>query len=313
MGNIQFTGPQQHFSLPVFLVENHLRQAPASEFKVLIALYYAAQRFGSFGTQDLAALCGLTEVDVMAACEYWHQAEVLRLLDMDSTGNLSLDLNPPYDQGSKEVPQATMESLNQTIEAAMGRPLTPALARLNAELKEDYDFPEEVILLLYGCARGKEKPNYLRAIAEDWKLAGIQTAEDAHRRIRSREIAMKEQGAFIRYIGLDPMQLPQPQMDQISRFFNHYGFDLTMLKHAAERCLNQLGKIDLNYIEGILKQWRDKGIKTIEEAKTKDKPPRTARRSNPRDTTSFNNYEQRGYDFSAIQDELYGLEEDFHE
>lgn len=80
-----------------------------------------------------------------------------------------------------------------------------------------------------------------------------------------------------------------------------------MVKHAAGRCINQLGKADLNYIEGILKRWRKDGIKTVADAMKKDTLPKGNKPVQGRkDVTSFNNYDQRTYDYDSLEKRLLG-------
>lgn len=322
MGKITITGLPDFTYLPSRFIEERLRQSGGNEVKVLLALYYVSQKGGAFQSTSLARLCGVTEVDVIDACEYWNGQGVLEILDMDSLGNLDLKFLPDLlyrDETGQEIKEEeslsnklmedeAFRDLNQALELSMGRPLNNNLLRFNAELKEDYGFDDEVILMLYGAARNKENRNYMRTIADDWKKANIHTAQEANVHIKLREDNNKTSYELARYMGIELQRAPEPVKNQLTRIVQLYGFELDLLKHAVNRTTKQLGKMDLNYMEGILKKWRDLGIQSLEDAIKMDKKNKGARKRSTEQLTSFNNYNQRDYDYDEVERQLLGLE-----
>ncbi len=320
MGKITIAGMQAMTWVPAYIIEEYLRDTTGDEIKILLALFHIAQRSGALETASLARICGVSEVDVMSACENWDARGVLQIHQMDAQGNLEMSFTasrgvvdetgqrpeePPTDPDT-HLADPTFRELVSALEMVMGKPMTPSLLRLVMELKDDYHFDDEVIMLLFSSCAGKESVSYLEKVALSWRRQFVQTAEDANGVIRRFEDKWQNYRELFKYMGMDPSAISEPQQDQMDRWMVDYGFDLSMLKHAAQRCINQLGRADLNYIEGILKRWKADGITTVADAIKKDKPPKAGRKASPKDTTSFNNYEQRSYDYDSLEKSLLG-------
>lgn len=325
MGKITLTGIPEMTWVPSYIIEEILRDTPGNEFKILIALYHVAQKSGSISTEILARVTGFTEVDIISACEYWDGQKVLTILDMDSEGSMDIEFNTQgmlKDHSGMKTektsePDASLlkndgfQELIGALEMALGKPMSPSQLRFTMELKDSYDFDDEVIMLLYGYCAGKESVRYMETVAQSWKAKHVKTADEANALIRRFEDKWQNYRELFRYMGMDPGTIAQPQEEQLDRWFSGYGFDLVMLKHAAQRCINQLGKADMNYIEGILKRWKNDGITTVAEAMKKDILPKGTRKAKRQtDVTSFNNYEQRNYDYDSLEKRLLGWRDD---
>lgn len=321
MGKISMTGIPQMTWIPSYIIEEIMRETPGGEFKALMALYHAAQKNGTFTTQAMASLCGFSEVDAISCCEYWNNKGILTIHTMDSAGNLELEFNQAVtltdETGQKRETRASDHSetlansdfrdLIGALEMSMGKPMSPSQLRFTLELKDDFGFDDEVIMLLYGYCAGKESVRYMEQVAASWREKKVKTAEEANAVIRKFEDKWSNHRELFKYMGMDPSSIAKPQEEQLDRWFETYGFDLVMVKHAAGRCINQLGKADLNYIEGILKRWRKDGIKTVPDAMKKDTLPKGNKPVQGRkDVTSFNNYDQRTYDYDSLEKRLLG-------
>lgn len=321
MGKITMTGIPQMSWIPSYIIEELMRETPGSEFKALVALYHAAQTTGSLSTGTLAQLCGFSEVDAISACEYWNNRGVLTIRAMDAQGNLDLVFDhsrtltdetgqpePPKPSGHAEtLASGDFKDLVGALEMSLGKPMSPSQLRFTLELKDDYGFPDEVIMLLYGYCAGKESVRYMEQVALSWREKQVRTADEANAVIRRFEDKWSNHRELFKYMGMDPQTIAKPQEEQLDRWFGDYGFDLVLLKHAAQRCINQLGKADLNYIEGILKRWKADGIKTVADAMKKDTLPKGSKKAPGRkDITAFNNYDQRTYDYESLEKRLLG-------
>lgn len=311
--------------VPSHIIEDILRDTPGNEFKILIALFHVAQKSGGINTEILARVTGFTEVDIISACEYWNEQNILTIHDMDSQGSMDIEFNSlsrmknPGGKGAESdsvgdsplLKNDDFRELIDALEMALGKPMSPSQLRFTMELKDSYGFEDEVIMLLYGYCAGKESVRYMETVAQSWKEKHVKTAEEANALIRHFEDKWQNYRDLFRYMGMDPGTISQPQEEQLERWFNGYGFDLIMLKHAAQRCINQLGKADMNYIEGILKRWKNGGITTVAEAMKKDTLPKGTKKSaRTTEVTSFNNYEQRNYDYDSLEKRLLGWRDD---
>ena len=110
-------------------------------------------------------------------------------------------------------------------------------------------------------------------------------------------------------LGLGNRTITQGEMLVIDKWFDEYGFSLEMVLKGCENSA-KVANPTVNYIDGVLKSWSKKDIKTIDDIEEKDKPKE---RKQYRDTkfssdrsqaikTRFHNFEQRSDKYTS--DEL---------
>ena len=116
---------------------------------------------------------------------------------------------------------------------------------------------------------------------------------------------------LFKFMGNDPSKISVPQEKQLDKWYDAYGFSHEVIKQAAERCISQLGKAEMNYIEGILDNWKSLDIKTLADIEQKDskRSKKTWSKKGKPDTTSFNNYNQRSYDYENLEKKLLGWDD----
>jgi DnaD/phage-associated family protein len=101
----------------------------------------------------------------------------------------------------------------------------------------------------------------------------------------------------------------KPQEQMIDKWLNVYKFSLEIIYKACDICFERLNKAEFRYIDGILNNWFTHDIKTLEDIEKKDKLKPNFKKNkyngnNKND--SFNNYEQRSYDYEDLEKKLLG-------
>lgn len=94
---------------------------------------------------------------------------------------------------------------------SMGKPMSPSQLRFTLELKDDFGFDDEVIMLLYGYCAGKESVRYMEQVAASWREKKVKTAEEANAVIRKFEDKWSNHRELFKYMGMDPLPLPNPR------------------------------------------------------------------------------------------------------
>lgn len=139
----------------------------------------------------------------------------------------------------------------------------------------------DVILLAVGyCAsRGLTDMRSIERQCTKWLDLGIRTHEQAEEYIKrkatlhSREALV--QGAF----GISGRRLSSKEQAAITRWFEEFGYDISIIRAAFDKTVDNTGKLSFAYLDKILANWFSKGVKTLEQAMAEgaEKPKRTAR------------------------------------
>lgn len=99
----------------------------------------------------------------------------------------------------------------------------------------------------------------------------------------------------------------KPQEEMLTKWLNIYNFPLEVIFKACDICFHRINKADFKYIDGILNSWHKDGIKTLNDVLIKDKKKPMKKNNNFKTKIdNFNNYEQRDYDFDALEKKLLG-------
>lgn len=330
MGTVNTSGMDLNIVLiPDNLIFKYLSDAPGDYIKVILGLFGLSQKNKTTSTKSLADLSGVSEVTVISALEYWDQAGIIKILSMDNHGNLDLMLsnnrieskaeNGHMDSASRGASpdlnksELELKALFDVVEGIQGNPLSPSLLNFIKDLKFDFRFEDEAIVVLFSFCfdRGKASVPYMEKIALGWKEKNILTGEDANSEIRKYEDTRKNYRDLFRYLGFDPGAISEPQENQMKKWYEDMGFSHDVIKGAAERCVSAIGKGDLNYIEGILNNWKKLGIKNVNDIEVKDalKTRKSWSKKGNHDLTSFNDYSQRSYSNDELESAMLGWRE----
>ena len=314
-------------TLSASFVDYYLPKARGEYVKVYITLLRYTQ-MGEDGvtTAFLAEILGLLETDVLKALTYWDEVGLLSMKTIDAYGNVSIEIKQSQALVSPELPKKKPEAgsssepmpepntasspiedrspLLHEISMLMGRPLSSSDAEKFLYFKEKYHFPEEVIILLvqHCVSKGKTSMRYIETVAISWDSQGIKTQELAQQNIRKHEDKWTNYRKVLTYLGISEKDIPKPQEDLLEKWFYTYGFTTEMILKACDISFNTLGKVEMGYINGILRAWLKDGIKTLEDLeKNERKPRKTAQKK-----TVKKDFTEREYDYDELERKLLG-------
>ena len=163
--------------------------------------------------------------------------------------------------------------LTAEVERRMGRRLsTPDLSILLG-LYDYLGLPADVIYLLVchclerAAQKGSARRPSMRAIEREgyaWAERGIDTQERAAEYLRRYA---QRQGVLPRYmeaLGLGD-RTPAPSEEKYLNAWQDMGFAPEAVALAYDRTMLRCHKLKLNYLDGILRKWHEKGLHTVEE------------------------------------------------
>jgi len=157
--------------------------------------------------------------------------------------------------------------LLQESQMILGKPLTPVATDTITALYSYYGMRPEVILMLlqYCVAQNKDNMRYVEKVAAGWIEAGIDTHEKAEREIVNADSRGKLENIIRRLFGIHDRTLITSEREYINSWKDQ-GLSVELIGIAYERTIEQKGKLSFAYINGILQNWKSKGIASAEQA-----------------------------------------------
>ncbi|MBQ2940996.1 MAG: DnaD domain protein [Clostridia bacterium] len=278
---------------------------------------------------DVANALGILESDVVRAWQFWERRGVVSLSynsesdptdfsvtfsDLSSFGagekgekEEKKAVKPPYklsDVTSAKDKDKPLSEMYTIAESLMAKPLTQNDILTLYSLYDWLGMPVEVILMIieHAVSLGKKSMRYIETIALSWSENGITTAEAATEYLSSFEKAGKMKRKFKKLLGISGRDLTETEAGLLASWSETLGFSDDMIRLAYEKTVMQTGKASFNYMNAILKDWAEKGIRTPDATEKEEKVKKELNIRQPK--TRFSSYSQEG---SYSDDELEAL------
>jgi DnaD/phage-associated family protein len=289
------------FAVPSSIVERHIKLCSGVSLKLLLVILCCPNSAQT--ESELSKRLNLPISDVLDALNYWIESGVL-LSESNTDTSISVkasktngqtsigkEIEPNIAPENKTAPPKTarqaysrselvsviqsdkiLSALVEESQGVMGKVFTSADLDCLVGLYSYYGLSAHYILtLLHFCVViGKKSMGYAESVAAGWMSEGIDDdTVDRHvdRMLRKRSAEGKVRTAF----GLD-RALVAREREMIERWFFTFRFDMDMILLAYEITIERIGKLAFRYIDKILENWHQQGIKTIEQAKSEQKP-----------------------------------------
>jgi len=256
-----------NLTLPIKFLDEYLPKADPS----YIVVYLYAYRFVSQGEKapsnsQIAAALGIKESDVSDAMGYW--------------GNLGFNL------GSKKVIKTLHKSIYTPGEIAQRAKSDKKLSWLFEEAQNTlgkilssadmltlfwiYDYLElnhQVIMLIvnYSQKNNKSSMRYIERVATDWADKGIDTVRKAEKHLAMLEDKRTYEYKIKRLLGIYDRDFTPSEKKVVEQWQSELKPSDELVLSAFDINIERTGKLSVKYINGILKSWEEKGIKTPEQ------------------------------------------------
>ncbi len=119
----------------------------------------------------------------------------------------------------------------------------------------------------------------------------------------------------LKAFGLNGRNPGKAEKEFIIKWTNTYGFNMDIILEACNRTISSIHEPSFKYADSILSNWKKTGVKTLAQIKvldkehksSADKQPPSHRQSNntQKSKNSFNNFEQRSYDYDELEKTLF--------
>ncbi|HAE92794.1 DnaD domain protein [Tissierella praeacuta] len=139
---------------------------------------------------------------------------------------------------------------------------------------ENYNMNPDVIekAFFYGVERkGQRNVNYIEGIIRNWYDSGLTNMDAVIEYFKNQDEKFYRYQKVMRALGFDNRSITQGEMKVIDKWFEEYKFSLEIVLKGCEAS-SKVSNPSVNYIDGVLKSWYEKDIKTLEDIELKDKP-----------------------------------------
>ena len=192
-------------------------------------------------------------------------------------------------------------------ESFLGKTLSPgdicSILFISDELHFSFDLTD--YLLQYCIDRGKRDFRYIEKVAISWAEAHITSPDQAQTQAMKYD---KDTYTVMNALGKNNQPTPK-EVEYIKRWYQVYGFASDVILEACERTVLATDKHRFEYADKILSSWKSLGIHHKADIAKADSAFATSKKKIPAipvasSKNRFNQFEQRDYDFDALEQEL---------
>ncbi len=175
----------------------------------------------------------------------------------------------------------TFAGLLSAVESLLGFRLTTPDMQILLNLYRGLALPADVIYLLVSYCKGEvaEKSGasrrlslaYVEKVGYEWHRCGVDTQEEANRYITRRQAQRQKLPRYMQILGLGDRK-PSTTEDKYLMAWIEAGFDEDLIALAYDKTVVHCKELRWGYMNGILKRWMEKGVRTAADAMALDAP-----------------------------------------
>lgn len=278
------------FAVPSEVVDDYIKLAGSVQLKVLLWMMRHSAEDRSF--EDLSSAIGVSAPDCIDALNFWKETGILVSSDSEIKADVVAHEEIPVIKketskvnNTKILPE--IEAVKPTVEQIVARGdeseeirflFQEAQMRLGKTIGHDgqavllmmhdaYGLPVEVIVTIieYCVSVGKTSTSYIAKMGKDWGEREIDTLEKADEVISELKASDEMWGEFRIRTGISTPRPTSAQMKYLNRWKNEFKFSIEMILLAYEETANNIQKMSFPYMDKILKNWFEEGLKTPHE------------------------------------------------
>lgn len=177
-------------------------------------------------------------------------------------------------------PGSSFSALLEEVESVLGRKLPTSQTAILLELYDHVGLPSEVLLTLVSWLQGRNQKKYgpgkrlsmsmVKRVGYQWKEHGYDTLEAADEYIRSCDLRESQVGAMLAACGIFGRAPLATEGKYLSQWLD-WRFPPESIAVAYDITMTNLGKMNWQYCNGIVRKWHEKNLHTLEEVRSERK------------------------------------------
>ncbi len=273
----------------------------------------------------------ITENDVSSAFKYFEQKGFVKYEEnlitfVANKSEVTLDEQKFYEQHEENIEQKRVYGIKEIelyrkndesfsnlfvlAEKSFGRTLVQSDMFIILDMYDRLMLPVEVIeyLLEHYTAKGFTNMKYMEKVAMEWHDKDIKTREEAMKLVNAKnEDYMRVRKALGMMSKRDKTYAEEKMLD---KFYNEYGYNIDVILEGCDAAvMSSKESPSYNYLEGILSNWFNEGVKTVEDVKKRFNEMEQNRKTNNKaqkvqkspKRNKFANFTQNSVDFSEYE------------
>jgi DnaD/phage-associated family protein len=245
-----------------------------------------------FNNNSIAKNLNIPLSDVLAAWNFWEEKKLVKKHRNEGTDDFSfsiefLDLKKIYMNNILNPNQSLKSDVNNIVSAGenpqirkmfnfinqvVGRHLQPSEKISILDMMDKYNMSTDMILCAYEHVKeqtGTSKPvSYIEGIIRNWYDASLYTPEEVKNSFTERSKRFMMYKTVFNELGFS-RQPTRSEKELMDIWFDKYKFDIELILEACSKSKN-IANPSISYINGIVKSWNEKNIKTLEDLKVSE-------------------------------------------
>ena len=281
------------FAVPTSVVDDNIRLASVLQLKVLLYMLRHSEK--DLSGEDVAQALSLDKADAEDAMIFWQERGLL--VKSDETAKPILHLEATTDVTLTKVPEYPAEEVElqpkKVADIPISRPSHEQIAARLQECKEfsalfaeaqaalgktigydgqsvlimmhdSYGLPFEVILMAVEYAVSQQKTGFssIAKIGKLWSEQGIDTLEGAMEYIEEHNSVNEVWNKLRSLTDISNRTPTSKQRGYLVAWVKEYGYDENIIYYAYEESVDRTGKMSMPYMDKIIRNWYERGVKT---------------------------------------------------
>ncbi len=304
-------------AIPKNFIDKYLCSADGSFVKVYLLGLSECESDKCMPPAEFAEKLSMLLSDVIRAWEYWESQGLVKITykNKDKTdfniefqsaamqSTLKPETKPVYT--ANEIYSCASESMElkemfAISEKILGKHLSSTDINVLYSLYDYYRLPADVIpmLLMYCVKIGKKSMRQIEKVAQDWVDKGIDTLERTEKHIRKMERYNSKLNKVKSALGICDRAFTPTEEKYIGTWIEQMNMSVELIAYAYDITVVNTGKLSVKYMDKILTDWHENGIKTPQQAneyKNSRKKPQSKRTKNGCD------FENGDFDYAALE------------
>ncbi|MBS4534425.1 DnaD domain protein [Clostridium sp. D2Q-14] len=235
----------------------------------------------------------------------------------ENTYNKKNNFNKPYTATADELLEAknspAINNMFNEIRTALRRYITPNESKRIYEWIDNFNMSPDVIVRAFQFSvenKNNRRISFVEGIIKNWYADGITNIENLDEYMSKNDQKFYRYNKILRYLGLKGLA-SEPQKKYINKWFDEWNFNMDLVLLACDET-TKISEISFDYIDGVLKNWFNANINSIEDLEKRKEDFKLNKKNNSKKNTTisknkkiytqFHNFQQRTTKYSA--DEL---------
>lgn len=332
------------FAVPTSVVDDNIRLASVLQLKVL--LYMLRHSDKDLIGEDVSAALSIDKADAEDAMIFWQERGLLiksdetakPILHLESTSEVTIAKVEPEVQSVPEVKEKKVSDIPLSrpsheqiaarlqeckefsglfaeAQATLGKTIGYDGQSVLIMMHDSYGLPFEVILMAveYSVSQNKTGFSSIAKLGKYWSEQGIDNLEAVMEYIEEHNVVNETWNKLRSLTDISNRVPTSKQRGYLVAWVKEYGYDENIIYYAYEESIDRTGKMSMPYMDKIIRNWYERGVKTpmdIQREKAKwqeERDKKLPQKNAPKQKAPALLQDEPSYDVSAFTKKAIGL------